>query len=99
MKKIIAILVILACSSAAFANRHLKTNNSSNVVPTTYAALPVLETYVPESVAGDLKNKYGNKLYDITMINASTDQVAYVIRTCDDNGIYTTLSLTGNQVK
>ena len=97
MKKLISLLLILGSCSLAVANKH-KHLNANAIMPTVYAALPVLETSVPDSVVSQLKEKYGAGLYDITMVMASTDEVEYVIRT-ENNGVYTTLSLTGSEVK
>jgi hypothetical protein len=42
-----------------------------------YAALPVLETFVPDAVVATVKEKYGNELvYDITAVKAQVDSTA-----------------------
>ena len=93
MKKIIvAFAIVLGGCSVAFAQNMPATGTASNValVP---ASLPVLENYVPQPVIIKLKNKYADKLYDITAVNDSTGQQVYVIRT-EENGIYSTQTLS-----
>jgi hypothetical protein len=64
----------------------------NNIVQTglnTFAALPLLNTYVPDAVVNQLKGQYGDKLYDITMLKVNENQFGYAVRT-QDNGVYTT---------
>lgn len=47
-----------------------------------YAALPVLETFIPDAVVASVKEKFGNELiYDITAVKAQADSTA----TADQN--------------
>jgi len=97
MKKTIIVLLILSGSYfVSFAQNTPAMGTAANValVP---ASLPVLETYVPESVILKLKNKYADKLYDITAINDSTGQAVYVVRT-EENGIYSTQTLSESEM-
>jgi len=91
MKKIIIALVIIAGSCyGASAQVVPATNNPSNVNGLSkFAALPVLETYVPDDIVTKMKSMYGDKLYDITWVKSSANQDMYVVRT-EENGNYQT---------
>ena len=52
-----------------------------------FSALPILNTYVPEAMVTQLKNQYGDKLYDITMLKTGENQYGYAVRT-QENGTY-----------
>lgn len=93
------------------ANNNMNTNTTSNmnsgyahysetvnIGMTRFAAMPVLTTYVPDEVVSMLKNKYGDKLYDITRLNATgTEQYKYIVR-FQENGIYNTETVDGQGV-
>jgi len=103
MKKIILSLLLLGGSYALIAqsgNTAMSNTNNMGITATTYAALPVLETYVPPEIINRMKSKYGDALYDITAIVGSPDQVQYVVRILVKNGLYRTDydSVDGNTV-
>jgi hypothetical protein len=54
---------------------------------TRFSALPILNTYVPEAMVTQLKNQYGDKLYDITMLKTGENQYGFAVRT-QENGTY-----------
>lgn len=66
-------------------------NNSSTAVTglNRFSALPVLETWVPAAVVEQLSKKYGDQLYDITMLKTGENQYGYVVR-LQENGMYRT---------
>lgn len=70
--------------------------NSNKTNSTSYAALPVLETSIPQNVMAQLKQKNsGNQIYDITAVEAAggssmgTPQMDYVVRLIKGNSIVT----------
>lgn len=60
-------------------------NNSGLVNPMNmpgqvgYAALPVLETYLPDMIISKIKERYGNNVYDITTVKSGTPQDSTMI--------------------
>jgi len=49
-------------------------NNSNTPGQPNYAALPVLETYVPDNIVADVKQQHeGSYVYDITAVKAQRD--------------------------
>jgi len=71
---------------AALPGRVMNANGLQNGLQKS-AALPVLNTYVPGAIVTQLKNQYGEKLYDITMLKTGQQQYAYAFRT-QENGVY-----------
>jgi len=93
MKKIILLTFLLSSTYYLIAQTENTTmNNKGNtgITATTFAALPVLETYVPSEIINSMKTKYGDALYDITTILGTSGQVQYVIRVLTNNGQYKT---------
>ncbi len=69
-------------------NNGMNNNGMNNgQVQMTFAAVPVLQTYVPEAVVTTMKGKYGSNIYDITMVKRTADQFGYVVRV-QENGTY-----------
>jgi hypothetical protein len=54
---------------------------------TRYAALPQLSTWVPENVVSSLSSRYGNNLYDITMVKTAEDNKHHYIVRTQENGL------------
>jgi hypothetical protein len=54
-------------------------NTSARNTATVYAALPVLETYVPNNVVEKLKNEYGSHLYNITQMKDKKGNIEYCV--------------------
>ena len=81
MKKIIICMLCLLTGYTA----SLAANTSPRDTATSYAALPVRETYVPNDVVENLKNQYGSSLYSITRIKDKDGNVEYSI-VIKDNG-------------
>ena len=54
-----------------------------------WAALPVVATDVPVTVANAIKGKYSATIYDIRKIKGTSGNVVYVVRVLD-NGAYRT---------
>lgn len=58
-------------------------NNMNNMISDTanshaFAALPVLETYIPDNIVAQMKQKYpGDQVYDITAVKATRDSVMW----------------------
>lgn len=52
-----------------------------------YAALPLLEDYVPDDVVSKLKSQFGNQLYSITTVKESPTENAYVVWKNNDGTI------------
>jgi hypothetical protein len=78
-------------------NVNLRSGNYSESVQVglaRFAALPVLSTYVPDNVVVMLKEKYADRLYDITRIKvvAGSDQYKYIVR-LQDNGVFSAESV------
>jgi hypothetical protein len=88
MKQVIISLFIIigGCYSA---KAQTASDTTNPYVASVYAALPVLETYVPDALVSKLKDLYGAKLYDITWVKSSDNQDVYVVRT-QENGVYQT---------
>jgi hypothetical protein len=89
MKKILLSLFLLAGGYTAMsqtANTTMNNAATTGITATTYAALPVLETDVPQNVMDKLKSKYGDALYDITTVKSTTTpgQMEYVARVWDN---------------
>lgn len=87
-----------------WSNNAANTNSAGNMnnmslnngqAATGFAAIPVLETYVPDNVVAKLKQKYGANLYDLTMIKRAANQPAYIVRV-QDNGAYKTEIVNDN---
>ena len=104
MKKIFLSLLLLtgSCSlMAQMANSTMaKDSSTMGMTATTYAALPLLETGVPQDMVTKLETKYGTSLYDITTVRSNTpDQWAFVVRIWV-NGQYRTdyIGMDGNPV-
>lgn len=55
-----------------------------------YAALPQLSTWVPENIVSTLSSRYGNNLYDITMVKSSEENKHHYIVRTQENGLFTT---------
>ena len=93
MKKTLLLLLISAGSYNLMAQVANPTTNSGNsdVTVTTFVALPVLDTYVPQDIISKMINKYGNDLYDITTIVGTTDKTQYVVRLIKNGEITTDL--------
>ena len=71
------------------ANTSMNKSADLGITATTYAALPVLETNVPQDIIDKMKSKYGDALYDITTIVGTSGQTQYVVRSLK-NGQYET---------
>jgi hypothetical protein len=99
MKKIIMAFAMITGSYCIACAQNMASNNhiSAGDINLTPASLPVLETYVPQTVIDKLKNKYGSKLYDITTINVSAGNPLYVVRT-EDNWVYTTQTVSESEI-
>lgn len=78
MKKIILGMVCLVAGCTT-----LFASNNTRDTAVVYAALPVLETYVPANVVEKLKAQYGPHLYSITCIKGDDGQVEYCVRKLD----------------
>jgi hypothetical protein len=92
MKKIILSLLLLSGTytlMAQEANTSMNKSADLGITATTYAALPVLETNVPQDIIDKMKSKYGDALYDITTIVGTSGQTQYVVRSLK-NGQYET---------
>lgn len=61
----------------------------------TFAAVPVLATYVPEQAVIDIINRFGDTVYDIAMIKIAPDQFVYAVRV-EENGVYRTERVNAN---
>ncbi|TWF33926.1 hypothetical protein FHW36_111117 [Chitinophaga polysaccharea] len=66
---------------------------SGNMMP--QAALPVMETYVPQDVVNKLESKYGSALYDITTLQSVNGVDRYCVRTLN-NGIAEAVTVDGS---
>jgi hypothetical protein len=58
-------------------------------------ALPVLEDYIPADVVNNLKNTYGQDLYDITTVKTMNGDDSYVVRVIKD-GVVQTINVNSN---
>jgi len=104
MKKIFLSLLLLTGSYTLMAQTGnitmAKDSSTMGMTATTYAALPVFETNVPQDMVTKLETKYGSSLYDITTVRSNTpEQWEFVVRVWD-NGQYRTdyIGLDGNPV-
>lgn len=81
MKKVIlCTLFLLTGYATLFAH-----NGKSASAATSFASLPVKETYIPNDVLDKLRKECGPELYDITRIKGKDGQVEYCVR-IKDNG-------------
>ncbi|MBS1919891.1 MAG: hypothetical protein JST17_06540 [Bacteroidetes bacterium] len=81
-------------------NTNSITNTTSiNESMTSWAALPVYETYIPADVVTNIKLRTtkGNEVYDITDVKSSTGNDEYVVRTIRNGSVTTEkLDINGN---
>jgi hypothetical protein len=102
MKKIMLTFLLLSGGynlMAQVGNTSMNNSDTLGITATAYASLPVLETYVSPEVIDKMKSKYGNTLYDITLIAGPSNQMQYVVRSIK-NGQYITdyIGEDGNSV-
>ncbi|MEO6490427.1 MAG: hypothetical protein ABIO04_10840 [Ferruginibacter sp.] len=75
------------------------TGNTLTGLKPGYSTSPVLVNYVPEIIITKLRNTYADKLYDITMLKKSGNQL-YIVRVKEAGGYITYyLDAEGNVIK
>lgn len=67
--------------------------NAATVRLSNGNTVPVLQTYVSQTVVTKFKNIYGDDLYDIRLLKSADNRFVYVVR-ITDNGLYKTIYLT-----
>lgn len=54
---------------------------------------PIYQTYIPQNIVEDIKKKFGDKVYDIVLLNSKTGKQVYIVRVME-NGVFRTETLT-----
>ena len=64
----------------------------------TFAAIPLMSTYIPEIALNEIVSRYVDTVYDITKVKQAPDQYVYLVR-IEENGVYKTemVNATGLQ--